>query len=233
MPSLTWLFIVIPWIDDCQPEFPDPELALEDPDGLLCAGGNLSPTTLIEAYSKGIFPWFSNHDPILWWSPNNRCVLFPQDIHESKSLRRATKKSTAQITVNTQFKAVMQACAEPRQDDAGTWITEDMISAYCHLRDLGVGQSIELIQDGQLVGGLYGLSLGKVFFAESMFSRVPNASKILLVNLARRLEKAGVAMIDCQVENPHLISMGASIINRQRYLQILREQIIQTPAASL
>jgi leucyl/phenylalanyl-tRNA--protein transferase len=220
---------VIPWIDDSQPVFPDPSLALEDPDGLLCAGGNLAPTTLIEAYSKGIFPWFSEHDPILWWSPNNRCVIFPSDIHESKSLSRATKKFSGKISINTQFKAVMKACAEPRKEDSGTWITDNMISAYCELADLDVAHSIELIEDDKLVGGLYGLSLGKVFFAESMFSRIPNASKILLVELARRLDRAGFAMIDCQVENPHLLSMGATIIKRHEYLEKLRANIIKSP----
>ena len=151
-----------------------------DPDGLLAAGGNLNPDTLLQAYRQGIFPWYSGDQPILWWSPNPRCVLFPDKFHVSRSFRRSLNQHRFEIRRNTAFHEVMQACAEPRADQDGTWITDEMLDAYCTLHDMGYGHSVECWQDNELVGGIYGLQIGGVFFGESMFSRKKNASKIAI-----------------------------------------------------
>ncbi len=214
---------MIPWIDEISPEFPSVDHALDEPDGLLCAGGNLEAGTLLIAYINGIFPWYSSQDPILWWSPLERCTLIPSEVHESRSLKRFTKKHRFKITTDRCFRAVMAACAAPRRGSTGTWITSEMTEAYCHLAKLGTAHSVELFDNHQLVGGLYGLAIGQIFFAESMFSSTPNASKILLVWLCRRLDEAGYVLMDCQVENPHLTSMGAKIIKRPDYLNVIAQ----------
>ena len=212
---------MIPWLDEINPVFPHTDKALKDPDGLLCAGGNLSSSTLISAYKQGIFPWFSDDDPILWWSPFRRCVLKPQNIHESKSLKRFIKKHPFEIRLNTEFLSVIEACAAPRKVHSGTWITQEMIEAYHSLHKQDVAQSFELYLDNKLVGGLYGLLINQVFCAESMYSSIPNASKVVLVYLSEYCAKNNIKLIDCQVENPHLLSMGAEIMTRPQYLAIL------------
>lgn len=214
----------LPWLDTGSHRFPDPETALDDPDGLLAIGGDLHPERILTAYSQGIFPWFSNDQPILWWSPDPRCVLFPPQVHISRSLRRRLNQSNLRVTVDGAFHDVIRNCGALRHE--GTWITADMEAAYCHLHDLGHGHSFEAWNgDGELIGGLYGVAIGRCFFGESMFSRERDASKVVLVHVARQLERWGYAMMDCQVENPHLLSMGAERISRRHFLTILRENV--------
>ena len=214
----------LPWLDTGSHWFPEPETALDDPDGLLAIGGDLDPNRLLMAYSQGIFPWFSDDQPILWWSPNPRCVLFPPRVHISRSLRRRLNQNNLRITVDCAFDDVIHDCAALREE--GTWITADMEAAYSRLHDLGYAHSFEAWdEDGRLVGGLYGVAIGRCFFGESMFSRERDASKVVFTHVARQLERWGYAMMDCQVENPHLMSMGAERISRQRFLTILRENV--------
>jgi leucyl/phenylalanyl-tRNA--protein transferase len=214
---------VIPILDP-NPEsaFPPTELALEYPQGLLAAGGDLSPTRLVNAYRQGIFPWYSDNQPILWWSPAPRCVLFPARVHVSRRLRRRYNQGRFSLTVDQDFEQVIHACAEPRDNQDGTWITGDMIQAYIELHDMGIAHSLEVWHETALVGGIYGLSLGDVFFGESMFSRRTDTSKIALVALCRHLEGCAYRMLDCQVSNPHLISMGAVDIDRETFNQLLQ-----------
>lgn len=214
----------LPWLDTGSHWFPDPETALDDPDGLLAIGGDLEPERILRAYSQGIFPWFSDDQPILWWSPNPRCVLFPPRVHISRSLRRRLNQRDLRITVDCAFHDVIHDCGALRQE--GTWITADMEAAYSHLHDLGHAHSFEAWnEDGELAGGLYGVAIGRCFFGESMFSRQRDASKVIFAHVARQLERWGYAMMDCQVENPHLMSMGAERISRRRFLTILRENV--------
>ncbi|WP_090720456.1 leucyl/phenylalanyl-tRNA--protein transferase [Nitrosomonas sp. Nm166] len=201
--------------------FPPLENALTEPNGLLAVGGDLSPRRLLEAYSRGIFPWFNDGEPILWWSPNPRMVLFPDELKISRSLRKVLKKNHYQIRTDYSFGQVMQACASPRKGQTGTWIHPQMIAAYTALHEMGLAHSIETWMDGVLVGGLYGVSLGKVFFGESMFSRVPNASKIALVHLIKQLQYWKFGLIDCQVKTDHLASLGAREISRMEFSQRL------------
>lgn len=203
--------------------FPSPRQALTEPNGLLAVGGDLSIERLQLAYANGIFPWYSDDQPILWWSPNPRCVLFPDRIHISRSLRKRLHKSDYQVTIDQAFSEVIRACAAPRGRQDGTWITRDIEVAYRRLHELGMAHSFECWQDGQLVGGLYGVAMGRCFFGESMFSRATDASKIAFVHLAGQLRAWNYAIIDCQVENPHLISLGAESIPRDRFLSILLE----------
>lgn len=218
----------LPWLDCNQLWFPHPEEALEDPDGLLALGGDLSAQRLVLAYRNGIFPWFSDDQPILWWSPDPRCVLFPKEIHISKSLRRALNRQALTITANRDFSAVIERCGSLRPE--GTWITEQMKQAYTRLHKLGIGHSFEAWnQAGELVGGLYGLALGRCFFGESMFSTQTNASKILMVHIARQLDHWGYTLMDCQVESDHLLTMGARVIPRQEFLDILKANVQATP----
>jgi leucyl/phenylalanyl-tRNA--protein transferase len=205
-------------------EFPPAWLAR--PDGLLCIGGDLCPQRLILAYKMGIFPWFSNSEPILWWSPDPRLVLFPSKIRVSKSLKKIIRKDCFSIRVNTAFEQTIVACSQPRQDKPdGTWLVDEMIDAYITLHKKGIAHSVEAWQDDQLVGGLYGVSLGKTFFGESMFSRVSNASKVALVSLAQELDIQGFGIIDCQVTSGHLLRMGAQEISRDRFLDILHHGV--------
>lgn len=202
---------------DPESPFPAIERALDEPQGLLALGGDLSPTRLINAYRQGIFPWYSDEQPILWWSPAPRCVIYPQAIHLSRRLRRRYNQGQFSVTVDQCFAGVIEACAEPRPDEPGTWITAEMKSAYIRLHEMGVAHSVEVHTDNELVGGIYGLSLGRVFFGESMFSKREDTSKIALVSLCRQLQQWGYTLLDCQVANPHLLSMGAEEISRQDF----------------
>jgi len=206
---------------DPESPFPSTGQALDNPQGLLAVGGDLSPARLINAYRNGIFPWYSVDQPILWWSPAPRCVIFPDAVHVSRRLRRRYNQGQFSLTADQSFAQVIEACAGPRRDQDGTWITDEMCSAYIRLHELGIAHSVELRVDGHLVGGIYGLALGQVFFGESMFSEREDASKIALVALCRQLKKWGFTLLDCQVSNPHLLSMGAQEISRQDFERYL------------
>lgn len=203
--------------------FPPVEEALQEPNGLLAAGGDLSSTRLINAYRNGIFPWYSAGEPILWWSPNPRTVIFPAHLKVSHSLRRTLKRGEFHVTLDTQFRQVMEACATPRKSDVGTWISAEIIDAYCRLHEMGMAHSVEVWKGHELVGGLYGLALGRVFFGESMFSRVTDASKVALVHLVRQLERWGYTVIDGQVSSPHLYTLGAEDISRAAFIRLLQD----------
>lgn len=205
--------------------FPSLENALTSPNGLLAAGGDLSASRLLSAYRNGIFPWFNEDEPILWWSPDPRMVLFPNELKISRSLAKLIRKNNYTIQTDTHFVEVMQACAAPRKDQQGTWIHPEMINAYSELHRLGLAHSVETWIDGALAGGLYGVALGKIFFGESMFSRSPNASKIAFAYLVRQLSKWEFAMIDCQVKTTHLASLGAREIPRHVFRQLLERHI--------
>jgi leucyl/phenylalanyl-tRNA--protein transferase len=218
----------VPWLDpynDTQP-FPNPERALENPDGLLAVGGSLSPKRLLRAYRDGIFPWYSSGQPILWWSPNPRMVLFPERLKISRSLRKTQKKGIFSLTMDRAFAAVIQGCSEPRPREHGTWITPEMQTAYRRLYQLGYAHSVETWHAGQLVGGLYGVAIGRVFFGESMFSRMTDASKIALVGLVEQLRQWEFTVIDCQMRTDHLISMGAVDIPRHAFLELLEKSCV-------
>jgi leucyl/phenylalanyl-tRNA--protein transferase len=232
---------MITWLEHDTP-FPDPASALTDldgPGGLLAAGGDLSPQRLIDAYRQGIFPWFSEGQPILWWNTDPRMVLYTADIRISDSLRKKLRQVERsrrgdgagpgglrwEIRFDTAFEAVMRACAAPRRDGAGTWISDAIVAAYCNLHRAGFAHSSEVWLDGALVGGAYGVSIGHMFYGESMFARVTDASKIALVYLARFLRQNGVTMIDCQQETAHLASLGARPISRTAFLTHLQRAI--------
>lgn len=203
--------------------FPSPELA---EDGLLAVGGDLCPERLLLAYRNGIFPWYSEGEPILWWSPDPRLILFPEWLHVSRRLQRVVKSGEFRITSDTAFDAVIRACAvapRPRQD--GTWITRGMIDAYSVLHREGYAHSFEAWQGETLAGGLYGVSLGGCFFGESMFSRVDNASKAAFVQMVRQCDAWGIRLIDCQIANPHLFRFGACEIPRKVFLELLRKHL--------
>lgn len=208
------------------PTFPPVEQALDDPNGLLAIGGDLSPQRLLTAYRHGIFPWFSAGQPILWWSPAPRMVLYPQELNISRSMRKQLRQQDYEVRFNSAFREVMQACAQiarPHQD--GTWITGPMIDAYTMLHELGHAISAETWIDGQLVGGLYGVSIGRMFFGESMFHRVSNASKIAFIHLVQELQRQGCGLIDCQMHTSHLASLGAREIARREFCRLLAELI--------
>lgn len=222
---------MIPWLRGDAP-FPPVSKALRSPNGLLCAGGDLSPARLVEAYSRGIFPWFSEGDPILWWSPDPRMVLFPAELKVSRSLRKAVARGVYETRVDTAFRSVMERCAAPRDGQSGTWIVEPMIAAYTRLHELGFAHSVESWQGDELVGGLYGMSLGQAFFGESMFARAPDASKVALVKLVERLQASGCRVIDCQQATVHLASLGAREIPREDFARLLRESIQYPPSGA-
>ena len=205
--------------------FPPVEQALRQPNGLLAAGADLSPTRLLEAYRSGIFPWFSDGDPILWWSPDPRMVLFPAEFKISRTLRKTLLRGQYQMRCDTAFEQVMRACSQPRDGQNGTWIQEEVIAAYLRLHKAGYAHSIETWMDGELVGGLYGVSMGRMFYGESMFSRKTDASKIALAYLAAQLKRWNVGMIDCQMNTPHLASLGAREITRKEFIIRLQELI--------
>ncbi len=209
--------------------FPSPELAEED--GLLAVGGDLSVERLLLAYSMGIFPWYSDGYPILWWSPDPRLVLMPGDLRVSRSLRQTIKKGTYRITFDKAFERVIRGCAEsPRKGEPGTWITEDMVGAYCRLHEKGFAHSAESWADGELAGGLYGVALGGVFYGESMFARKSDASKAAFVKLVEQLALWKFRVIDCQVKTRHLISLGAREIPRSEFLKIVKKALkLKTP----
>lgn len=215
---------MIPWLTS-DLSFPPPELALIEPNGLLALGGDLSCKRLIQAYSKGIFPWFNEDEPILWWSPDPRMVLFPAELKISRSLRKALQKHDYQISVDCSFDQVIAACAMPRRNQSGTWINPGMIKAYRELHRMGHAHSVETWIDGKLAGGLYGVALGRVFFGESMFSRTTNASKIAFVHLVKQLARWRFGIIDCQMKTAHLTSLGAREIPRRQFTRTVEELI--------
>lgn len=201
-------------------EFPSVEHALTEPNGLLAIGGDLSAARLMAAYRQGIFPWFSEGEPIMWWSPDPRAVIFCDDIHVSRSLQKTLRQGIYQITMNQAFAAVIRACAEPRHNDPGTWITPDMQAAYIKLHELGHAQSVEVWHEGQLVGGVYGVVSGRVFFGESMFHRQRDTSKLALVFIAQQTLQ-DFKLIDCQIPSAHLQSLGAVNIPRAEFITLL------------
>ncbi len=209
---------MIPWLDETF-EFPPVATALADPPGLLAAGGDLSPQRIIAAYRRGIFPWYSPGDPILWWSLDPRMVLRPPEIRISRSLARTLRNAEYEVRLDTAFDEVIRACAcAPREGQRGTWITTDMQDAYIRLHQLGYAHSVETWVAGKLVGGLYGIALGGAFFGESMFSRARDASKIALAHLCSHLQTCNFGIIDCQMETPHLSSLGARLIPRSDFV---------------
>lgn len=211
----------LPWLSESDFNFPDPSSALVEPNGLLAAGGNLSTQRLIEAYCKGIFPWFEEEQPILWWTPDPRMVLFPEELHISKSLAKTIRKSTLRYTTDKAFQEVIIACSGERAYASGTWITDEMIDAYCSLHKMGVAHSVETWDGDQLAGGLYGLAIGDVFFGESMFSMQDNASKLAFAYLVQKLGALHYRLIDCQVSSPFLESFGAREIPRKEFMSYL------------
>jgi leucyl/phenylalanyl-tRNA--protein transferase len=219
---------LIPWLSNDTP-FPPAERALSTPNGLLAAGGDLTAARLLEAYCNGIFPWFNPGEPILWWSPNPRMVLIPGEFRTSSSLAKLLRNTPYEVRTDTHFEQVMRGCAAPRAGYPGTWIDEHMITAYCALHQLGYAHSVETWMDGKLVGGLYGVSIGRMFYGESMFSDVSNASKIALAHLARQLERWQFGMIDCQMNTPHLATLGAREIPRSEFIACLQELIHCAP----
>lgn len=212
---------MLPWLSGAFPHFPDTRTALDAPDGLLAAGGALSPDWLVSAYRQGIFPWFGDDDPILWWSPNPRMVLFPDAFKQRRSLTKRLRHGGFHVTLDQQFDAVIRACAAPRRHESGTWITAEMQAAYRKLHQCGIAHSVEVYQRDTLVGGLYGVAMGPVFFGESMFSRAPDASKVALAYLSGAMQQHGGRMIDCQMHTPHLASLGAITVARDAFIDYL------------
>lgn len=206
--------------DDATTPFPDVASALAEPNGLLMAGGDLSPHRLVTAYRRGVFPWFEAGEPVLWWSPDPRCVVWPDDVKVSRSLGKTLRSGRYEVTESLAYPEVMKQCGAARPGSSGTWITDAMLAAYCDLATLGIARSLEVWEGPRLVGGLYGISLGRVFVGESMFSRESDASKVALVHLAR---SGSYRLIDCQLETPHLVSMGATTISREHYVGLLDE----------
>ncbi len=212
------------------PNFPELDTALSDPNGLLAIGGDLSEQTLIDAYRRGIFPWYEAGQPILWWSPDPRCVLYPKQLKVSRSLRKTLRKDCFSISINQAFSQVIQRCAGPRRLQSGTWITADVSRAYLNMHRHGHAHSIECWHEEKLVGGLYGLAIGRVFFGESMFSLMSDASKVCMVALCHLLREWGYELIDCQVHNPHLETLGAICIPRSRFRRQLDQLCDSTVA---
>ncbi|MBI3431513.1 MAG: leucyl/phenylalanyl-tRNA--protein transferase [Hydrogenophilales bacterium] len=205
--------------------FPPVETALAEPNGLLAMGGDLSPERLLDAYRHGIFPWFNPGEPILWWSPDPRMVLAPGEVRVTRSLAKRIRNGGFEVRVDTVFAEVMRACAEPREGAGGTWISPAMIAAYTRLHLAGYAHSIETWHDGRLVGGLYGVAIGRMFYGESMFSREPDASKLALVRLAHQLQRWDFGLIDCQMETAHLASLGARTMPRTAFTAKLAELV--------
>jgi leucyl/phenylalanyl-tRNA--protein transferase len=212
--------------------FPPVEQALRKPDGLLAAGGSLNAARLLDAYRHGIFPWFNTDDPILWWSPDPRTVLYPEKFRISHSLIKTLRKRVYEVRTDTAFERVMRACAAPRNGQPGTWIHEEMIAAYTTLHRMGYAHSVETWKAGELVGGLYGLAIGRMFYGESMFSVEADASKVALAHLSAQLSRWNFGMIDCQMYTPHLGSLGACKIPRTEFIRRLQELIHYPDIAS-
>ena len=205
------------------PELYFPPASETSPEGIIAVGGDLSPERLLLAYQNGIFPWYDNYEPKLWWCPEERMVLFFENLRITKSMRNVLNRNEFQITFNTAFRDVISNCQQaPRKDQDGTWISDEIIEAYCKLHELGHAKSIEVWKNEELVGGLYGIDLGDVFCGESMFSKVPNASKVAFIHLAKQLEMANYKLLDCQVYNDHLNSLGCIEIDREEFLAILK-----------
>lgn len=214
---------MIPWLEGDSP-FPPLEQALEDPNGLLAAGAELSAPRLLEAYRQGIFPWFSDGQPVLWWSPDPRMVLFPEEFRLSRSLAKTLRRGQFQVKLDSAFHQVIAACGHtPRAGQNGTWITDEIRGAYGELHELGYAHSVETWMDGKLVGGLYGVALGRMFYGESMFAHRTDASKIAFAHLVRYLQQEGFGMIDCQMKTGHLASLGAREIPRQQFITRLQQ----------
>ena len=211
----------LPWLTEDPLWFPDPATALLDPNGLLAVGGDLSVERLLAAYQRGIFPWFDKSQPPLWWSPDPRMVLYPADLHVSRSLRKTLRSGRFTVTSDKDFAGVTAGCAAPRDGSHGTWLIPPMRKAYQRLHETGYAHSVEVWQADTLVGGLYGVALGRMFFGESMFSRATDASKTALVALVTQLTHIGYQLIDCQVSNPHLESLGARNVTRAEFAQFL------------
>lgn len=215
---------MVPWLAANDP-FPPLERALREPNGLLAAGADLGVPRLIEAYRAGIFPWFSEGQPVLWWSPDPRMVLFPAELRVPRSLRKRMARRDYEVRSDTAFAAVIRACAAPRPGQEGTWITTGMVAAYRRLHEAGHAHSVETWIDGELAGGLYGVAIGRAFFGESMFTTAPDASKIALVRLVRHLERDGYRMVDCQMRTAHLARFGAREIPRAEFKRKLAELV--------
>lgn len=212
---------MIPWLDSNSLEFPPLRQALDEPNGLLAAGGDLSSQRLLAAYRRGIFPWYNPGEPILWWSPDPRCILLPGDLHLSRSLRKRLRRNDYHVTLDRAFERVVTACTEPRRGQSGTWITREMHAAYVNLHHQGVAHSVEVWTGDELVGGLYGLAIGAVFFGESMFSLQRDASKIGFAWCVTQLRHWGYQLVDCQVYSDHLASLGATEISRNAFARWL------------
>ncbi len=212
----------VPWLEQSNYHFPNVETAMVEPDGLLAVSQQFDPELIIKAYKHGIFPWYSEGQPVLWWSPNPRCIIFPEHFHISRSFRRTLNQQVFTVTTNTVFRDVMLACAAPRQADSGTWITNEMLVNYCKLHEKGVAHSIECWYQGNLVGGMYGLKIGNIFFGESMFSRMKDASKVAMHHVCTEIKPA---LLDAQVESEHLMRMGAQLIPRDIFIRLLKDNI--------
>ncbi|MCQ9379516.1 leucyl/phenylalanyl-tRNA--protein transferase [Methyloversatilis sp. XJ19-49] len=219
---------MIPWLDTGAP-FPPVERALREPDGLLAAGLELTPGRILDAYRQGIFPWFSDGQPVLWWSPDPRMVLVPSEIRITRSMHKVLRNRPYEVRCDSAFEAVMRACAAPRDGQAGTWISDEMIEAYTALHERGYAHSVETWIDGRLAGGLYGMAIGRMFYGESMFSTERDASKIALVHLARYLETRAFGLIDCQMNTGHLGSMGGREIPRREFCRVMAQCISDGP----
>jgi len=222
---------MLTWLKRDDLSFPPLETALREPNGLLAAGGDLRPERLLAAYRHGCFPWYQEGQPLLWWSPDPRTVLFPDELHVSRSLRKRMRNGDYRVTFDKAFAEVIQGCAGPRSYADGTWITTPMQDAYVRLHDMGVAHSVEVWQQGQLVGGLYGLAMGELFLVESMFSRATDASKVGFVTLVERLREWGFALIDCQMPTRHLESFGARSIPRAAFAEALAMHLDRPSAA--
>jgi leucyl/phenylalanyl-tRNA--protein transferase len=218
---------MIPLLGPTDP-FPPVDRALDEPNGLLAAGGGLSTARLVEAYRRGIFPWFSEGDPVLWWCPDPRMVLPTDRVHVSRSLRRRLRRTDYEVTLDRAFAEVLRGCAAPRRDDAGTWLVPSMMRAYERLHAAGAAHSIEIWMNGELAGGLYGVALGRMFFGESMFTRRTDASKMAIVLLAAQLARWGVPLIDCQMRTDHLSTLGAIEIPRPEFVRTV-EHLVRLP----
>jgi leucyl/phenylalanyl-tRNA--protein transferase len=222
---------MIPYLDAEDP-FPPVEEAMREPNGLLAAGADLSPRRLLDAYRRGIFPWFGDEDPLLWWSPDPRMVLFVDELHVSRSLRKTIRSGRFTVTADRAFSGVMLGCAAPREQQDGTWITTEMRAAYARLAAMGYAHSVESWVDDELAGGLYGVAIGRVFFGESMFARVTDASKVAFVALVRHLHRWGFRLIDCQMPTAHLSSLGAREIPRAEFLAEVSRAVAEPPIPS-
>ncbi|MDX1723457.1 MAG: leucyl/phenylalanyl-tRNA--protein transferase [Pseudomonas sp.] len=222
---------MLTWLQRDSLSFPPLAKALHEPNGLLAAGGDLSAERLIAAYRHGCFPWFQDDQPILWWSPDPRTVLLPEELHVSRSLAKVLRQARYQVTFDRDFAKVIQACAEPRDYAGGTWITTPMQHAYLELHRRGIAHSVEVWRNDELVGGLYGLAMGRLFFGESMFSRADNASKVGFVTLVEQLKAWGFALIDCQMPTQHLHRFGAKQIARADFADYLKQHIDQPDKA--